>query len=185
LEKDPTHRYRSVSDLISAVDSTAGRKQASPETIGKVIKRKIGQQHHSSPAETRDAAVAKSSFPLGIVAAVGIAAVVLLVGLIGIAVWALTGDANAAATNATLKNGSSAKSAPVAGGQRVHIDVDEGKAQVVRDGQIVGTTPLDLDLAPGEKPSITLRRDGFEDKTVQLEPTSGKKVFTYSLKAKN
>ena len=45
-----------------------------------------------------------------------------------------------------------------------------------------GTTPLDIDVAAGDKPNVTLRRDGFEDKTVQIEPASGKKVLTFSLK---
>ena len=67
---------------------------------------------------------------------------------------------------------------------RVRVDVDEGKATVVRNGQVLGTTPLDLDASLGENVSLTLRREGYEDKNVNLEISNGKKVFTFSLKAK-
>ena len=68
--------------------------------------------------------------------------------------------------------------------KKVRIDVDEGKAQVFRGGQSVGLTPFELEARDGEKVDLTLKRDGFEDKNVQLEITSGKQAYTFSLKPK-
>ncbi len=68
--------------------------------------------------------------------------------------------------------------------KRVRVDVDEGKAQVFRGGQSVGSTPFELEARDGEKVDLTFKRDGFEDKNVQLEITSGKQAYTFSLKPK-
>ena len=75
--------------------------------------------------------------------------------------------------------------APSGGTQRIRIDLDEGQAQVSQNGRQLGTTPLDIDVSPGESPNITLHRDGYEDKQVTIEAGNGKKVFTFSLKRKN
>ena len=128
-----------------------------------------------------------SGMPIGIIAGIGGVAVLLLILVAGVGFWAMSGNSNGPTPNVAGKTGNASNSGKNTGGnsQRVRIDVDEGKAQVVRDGQVVGTTPLDIDVASGDKPNVTLRRDGYEDKSVQIEPTSGKKVFTYSLKSKN
>ena len=83
-------------------------------------------------------------------------------------------------------NGVSPQTADLKSGKmRIRIDVDEGKAQVVQNGQVIGTTPFDMDINAGEKPNLTLRRENFEDKNVLIEASSGKKVFTFSLKPKS
>jgi serine/threonine protein kinase len=68
--------------------------------------------------------------------------------------------------------------------RKIRIDLDEGKAQVLRNGSVLGTTPLDIDLAAGETPTLTLHRDGFEDKEVRIEAGGGKRAFTFSLRPK-
>jgi serine/threonine protein kinase len=191
LQKDANARYRSVDEVVAAVDAaTSGTKGG--QTVADNLKRAFGlsrqaeQPPRQTPAATRDAEVPVSSgkgFPIGIVAAAGGALVVVLFVVAGAAFWMFSGDAHAA--NVTGKNDPQVKTTAPANTQRVRVDVDEGKAQVLRDGKVVGTTPLDLDIALGDKPSLTLRRDGFEDKTVQIEPTAGKKALTFSLKPKN
>jgi len=173
--------------LVAAVKAVTERGIADHASAVSNIKRTLGIARTAQPPDRQvEASVASDpparsgSFPVGIVAAIAGVAVILVVAVIGIAFWAMSGSDVAAANSVKTTN----TGKPPAGGntQRVRVDVDEGKAQVIRDGQVVGTTPLDLDVAAGEKPSVTLRRDGYEDKTVQIEPTSGKKVLTFSLK---
>lgn len=173
LKKDASSRYRTVGDLIAAASSIRGRTDR--------------EAANPSPGTTRDLAPSRP-FPLAIVAAVGGAAVILVFLIVGIAFWALGGDAVAAnvTANVAAKTSNAPKPSPGGSSQRVRVDVDEGKAEVMRDGAVVGITPLDMDVPAGEKPKLTLHRDGFEDKSVQLdELNSGKKVFTFSLRRKN
>lgn len=192
LEKDPAHRYRSVGELVSAVSSAIDNRKGPAPSLTEAIKKTIAiarppasPPHSSDPIAASDVSTAPGGrdFPIGIVAAIGGAGLLIVVLIAGLAFWAMSGDANAAASNAA--QAANASHPPGGNTQHVRIDIDEGKAQVIRNGQVVGNTPLDMELAVGEKPNVTLHRDGYEDKTVQIEPTSGKKVFTYSLKSKN
>ena len=55
---------------------------------------------------------------------------------------------------------------------------------MLKGGRALGTTPLDIDVNPGDEMALTLRRDGYEDKNVNIQVTTGKKVFTFAMKAK-
>ena len=121
-------------------------------------------------------------------------AVVLLFVFIGFGVWLMSGSGAASVSaNSTLKTAVEAKDAKTivvqsakttAVQRRVLIDVDEGSAQVFRNSQTVGATPFDLEATEGETVDLTLKRDGFEDKNVQIEVSSRKQVYTFSLKPK-
>lgn len=192
LKREGTGRFQSVDELIAAVNAANGKGKIQAKTVGLTLKQTfpfvdspivaIEPNHAVSTASPR------SSMPF-ILAGAGVV-FVLLIAMVGLGVWAMSGNAEVAKTsvsngkqnnNAATPLTSSAKT----GTQRVRVDIDEGKAQVIKNGQSIGTTPLDLDVASGEVPSLTLRRDGFEDKTVQLDVGGGKKVFTFSLKSKN
>ncbi|MBV9241323.1 MAG: serine/threonine protein kinase [Acidobacteria bacterium] len=188
LQKDSASRFRSVDELVTSVDAAMGGP-AGGDTVAGNFKRALGMSRQAQlphvPAVTRDseAVASNSGFPVGILAAAGGGLLVLLFVIVGAAFWILGGEAPIA--NVAAKNNTATKTSAPANSQHVRVDVDEGKAQVIRDGQVVGTTPLDIDIASGEKPNLTLRRDGYEDKTVQIEPTAGKKTLTFSLKPKN
>lgn len=126
--------------------------------------------------------------PLLMIAGVAAAAVILLFVIGGIAVWTLSGNSKPTVLADEIKNGNLksnqavvVSSAPL---RKVKVDVDEGRAQVLRNGSSVGQTPFDLEARDGEKINLTLQRQGFEDKNVQLEISSGKQVYTFSLKQK-
>ena len=190
LQKDAASRFRSVDELLVAIDAAADPWKSS-DTIAGGLKKAFGLKRQAQPEArayepeiTRDSdAPVSKPFPIGIVAAVGGTGIFFVIVAVVAAFWMFGGDA--AAANVPAKNVNPGKTAVAANSQRVHVDVDEGKAQVIRDGQVIGTTPLDVDIASGEKPNLTLRRDGFEDKVVQIEPTAGKKSLTFSLKPKN
>lgn len=131
-------------------------------------------------------------FPFMLVAGGVSAAVVLLFVLVGIGIWAMSNSKTGSSVNpATITTANqkdnkaiAAQPSPNAKQKSVRVDVDEGKAQVFRDGQSIGSTPLDLQTSDGEKVDLTLKRDGFADKNVQLDITSGKQAYTFSLKSK-
>jgi len=136
---------------------------------------------------------ASRKLPIALIAGGSIAAVILLFGLIGIGIWAMIGSrANNLTANSAAKPAIDAKdgktitvqSAKPAAQRRVRVDVDEGKAQVFRGSQPAGSTPFDFQASDGEKVDLILRREGYEDKNVQLEITSGKQAYTFSLKPK-
>jgi serine/threonine-protein kinase len=191
LEKDPASRYRSVQELVAALNSAIQNRGKAPETIGDSLRKTFAAVRSQTPAQTDepyrseelstwDAPRPEKPFPIGIVAAIGGVLAVLVVVIVVGAFWMMGGDSVTA--NGTGGKTNSANAPAPGNTQRVRVDVDEGKAQVIRDGQVLGTTPLDIDVASGDRPNVTLRRDGFEDKTVQIEPASGKKVLTFSLK---
>jgi serine/threonine-protein kinase len=131
--------------------------------------------------------------PIAMIAVASSAAVILLFGLVGLGVWLMSGSSvnNMAVSSAAKiavdsKDGKTAvvQSAKAATQKRVRVDVDEGSAQVFRNSQAVGSTPFDLEAGDGEKVDLTLKRNGFEDKTVQIEVSSRKQVYTFSLKPK-
>jgi PEGA domain len=120
--------------------------------------------------------------PIGLIAGISGAAVVILFLVGGIAIWFLRGSQSVVANSSSAAN----QAVVINNGQlkRVKIDIDEGKAQILRDGTNLGQTPYDLDAKDGEKVNLTLRRDGYEDKNVLLEIKGSKQVYTFSLKQK-
>jgi serine/threonine-protein kinase len=135
----------------------------------------------------------RKKLPVMMIAIATSVAVFLLFGLVGIGVWSMSGSsAGETGTNSTLKVTADSKdgknvaapSTKTSAQRRVRVDVDEGSAQVFRNSQPVGSTPFDLEAADGEKVDLTLKRDGFEDKAVQIEVSSRKQVYTFSLKPK-
>jgi len=132
--------------------------------------------------------------PVAAIAVASSVGVLLLFGLVGLGVWSMSGSsANDTTTNQAPKTvfadskdnkNIAVQSAKTAAQRRVRVDVDEGSAQVFRSGQAVGATPFDLEAGEGEKVDLTLKRNGFEDKTVQIEVSSRKQVYTFSLKPK-
>jgi serine/threonine-protein kinase len=131
--------------------------------------------------------------PVAMIAVASSVAVLLLFGLVGFGVWSMSGSSasndakdSSSKTVVDSKDGKTiaAQSAKTAAPRRVRVDVDEGSAQVFRNSQAVGATPFDLEAGDGEKVDLTLKRNGFEDKTVQIEVSSRKQVYTFSLKPK-
>jgi len=140
-------------------------------------------QNHSS----------RKKLPVAMIAVASSVAVLLLFGVVGIGIWLMSGSSassdakdSASKTVVDSKDGKTivAQSAKTAAQRRVRVDVDEGSAQVFRNSQAVGATPFDLEAGDGEKVDLTLKRNGFEDKNVQIDVSSGKQVYTFSLKPK-
>jgi hypothetical protein len=146
------------------------------------FKKTLGFKSEAAPAtivSTDPANEPAKKLPWALIALAGSAVFLLLIAFVT-GIWMIGGNEGGVQTTAA----SNAPPTTAKGNMRVRVDVDEGKATVLRNGQTLGTTPLDLDASLGENVGLTLRRDGYEDKNVNLEISNGKKVFTFSLKAK-
>ena len=127
-------------------------------------------------------------------------AVLIIFGLIGIGVWAmsggqLVGNSNGAKSNEILvvkksdspkdRNKSLIETTSASGESgEVRIDVFEGSAELFRNGESVGKTPLAIKGRVGEKINVKLRREGYKDYETQIEISSGKRNYTFTLQKK-
>lgn len=204
LEKNPAERYQSANEILEDVRralngeknlSSVSRKASGFFNNGEA-KTKIqnsSYQNNSFPVQSpsgnyvsndyanSDAPVetskAPKKLPIALIAGFSAAAVVGLFIVAGIVIWAMSGrnsPLSPISNQAILVNNGQLK--------RIKIDVDEGKAQVLRNGASVGLTPYDLEARDGEKVALILRRDGFHDKPIELEIKGSKQVYTFSLK---
>jgi len=64
------------------------------------------------------------------------------------------------------------------------LEVSEGQAEVYKDGLKVGVTPYHFDAKPGEQVDVVLKRQGYQDKSVQMSVSENKKVYTFSMAKK-
>ena len=180
LKREAAGRYQTADELLSAVRKAVNSRKDKGRGG---LKKTLGLQREDPPALPGTIVVTEQAvkpFPTGLIALSGSA--VVLVFIIAIAgIWMMSGTGETTRTATAAGNLAPATSK---GNMRVRVDVDEGKAMVLRNGQTLGTTPLDVDANLGESVALTLRRDGYEDKSVSIDITNGKKVFTFALKAK-
>jgi hypothetical protein len=70
------------------------------------------------------------------------------------------------------------------GQQSFTVDAVEGRADVYRNGQRVGTTPYQFQARSGEELEFVLKREGYLDKPVRLTTSENKKMYTFMLEKK-
>ncbi len=193
LKKNPSDRYQSARELLQDVTnaavalSLASTRLASsaPITAPSYREPTSPGQRPSSGAQPL-AAKPKSAVP----AILAIAGVVLLVVAVGL-YFLLRGNPEPT-TAATPSQHSGVQPAPaqkpVAAPpvqETFTVDVADGRADVYRDGSLVGTTPYQFHTKAGEQQvDLVLKRDGYLDKPVRLSTTETKKTYTYMLEKK-
>ena len=207
LKKNQAERYQTADELLADVRRVINREKTAAIGLGKTFglfgrDKTIVQPNVSpssdysqpapnyvsgdyAPRETYEKP--KNKLPLGLIAGAVSVAVILLFTVVGAGVYFLksSGDnsSKVIASNQKIAN-NSAIVVPNGTARQIKIDVDEGRAEIFRAGEKIGATPLDLPVKDGEKVDIMLKREGFEDKSVQFEVGGGKRVYTFSLKQK-
>lgn len=193
LKKNPADRYQSARELLKDVNyassalSLPPTRLASPApvTAPSYSAPTVPVQRHRSDAEPL-AAKPKSAVPL----IVAVAGVVLLVVLVGLYFLLSADSGSEAASKPPQQSGVQQPAAqkPSAAPARQEIftvDVAEGRAEVYRDGQLVGTTPYQFQSKASEQHvELVLKREGYVDKPVRLSTTETKKTYTYMLEKK-
>ena len=188
LRKKPAERYRSAGELLAdarkltAIVSRPGVSSSVSEAASEYVEAEVGE--------------AKSkNMPLMIGAVAGII-VLALIAVVAVVIYTASTDgatdnSNIAATNTTSANstanltrGIKASPSPIAvsASERVvEITVSDGKADVYRGAEKVGTTPYAVQGKLGEQVALTLRREGYADEPVSFV-VGEKKAFMYTLK---
>jgi serine/threonine protein kinase len=133
-------------------------------------------------AQTAPAAVRpKKAWPF-----VAIGAVMLL-AIIGIGGYALLGGSGAS-VDPVRPPGPQPSPSRLAGNtpqvRTVTIEVTEGRADVYKDGQKVGSTPYKFDAPIGERANFVLKREGYVDRSVELSVTDSNRPYTYTMHKK-
>ena len=185
LKKNPADRYQSARDLLqdvnrvaAALSSKTTQVASSPALTAPPPYQQTSHKPAYQPAaykpapahsgQRSDAAVAtkpKSKLPM----LAAIVAVILLVVFGGL--YFLSGI-----------NSDSNKSTQ--GQQSFTVDAVEGRADVYRNGQRVGTTPYQFQAKSGEELEFVLKREGYLDKPVRLTTSENKRMYTFMLEKK-
>ena len=193
LKKNPPDRYQSARELLQDTNCAAAAlslpatrlASTAPVTAPSYSQPTVHVQRQSSGAEAV-AAKPKSAVP----ALVAIGGVLLLVVAVGL-YFLLGGDSDSAsAAKPAQQSGVQAPPTqkPVAAPAKMEtftVDVAEGRAEVYRNGELVGTTPYQFQTKAGEpQVELVLKRDGYLDKSVRLHTNETKKTYTYMLEKK-
>ncbi|MGI8467988.1 MAG: serine/threonine protein kinase [Pyrinomonadaceae bacterium] len=202
LSVNTAERYTTADELLEdvrrALNPTSGRKK--PALFQRKSVSDGGESNVGNFDENLSNVSSRRKSPLAAAAFGSIAAVILLFGLVGIGIWAMSGSnsQNSPANNSVIVV--PAKKTPVAqndkssiiqqstsgtvAADKIRIDLFGGSAKVFRDGEQIGTTPFDLEAKNGERITLTLKRDGYEDRQVDFDVAPGQKIYTFSLKSK-
>ena len=173
LKENPAERYQSAHELLDdARRLTASVSQPAPRDTAVGV---------ASLPESRPGGAGRSkTLPL---LAAGV--VVLLLGVVGlVALFVLTEPAGAPKPGETKATTLPANTARLAGTdaeeRAVELQLSDGRAQIYRDGKLLGTTPYSLKARVGERVRLTLRRDGYADEPVDFT-VSEKRSYTFTM----
>jgi eukaryotic-like serine/threonine-protein kinase len=180
LRKNPAERYRTAGDLLA----DARRLTASVSRPG------LSSSVSEAASEHAEAARASKGLPLLIGAAAG-AVVLAFIAVVALVIVNSSGDGSANGNNPTNASNvarglTSSPTPPLSRGASdrvVEITVTDGKADVYRGAEKVGTTPFAVHGKLGESISLLLRREGYADEPVQFV-VGEKKAFMYTLTKK-
>ena len=185
LRKNPAERYGSAAELLADARRLAGvvsRPGVSPDVS------------HAATEQSQARDDRPSKLPL-LVGAAAAAVVLALVGVAALAFLGSSGGGGAANADAVANTTNAANTArglapgptPAAGRdaseRSVEITVSDGKADVYRGEEKVGTTPYSVRGRLGDRVRLTLRREGYADEPVDFV-VGEKKAFMYTLAKK-
>ena len=184
LRKNPQERYRTAADLL------ADARKLSAAVSKPGVSRSVSEAASEAASEYVEAKAERSSFGLPLI--LGGAAVVVVLFVVGTAALLLFGStgvaeeggAVATANTSNAARGLTSRPSPAASRDAservVEITVTDGKAEVYRGAERVGTTPYSVRGRLGERVQLTLRRAGYADEPVDFV-LGEKKAFMYEL----
>ena len=183
LKKNPADRYQSAGDLLRDVSRVAAglSSQSAQPSISAASTAPTYSQPAPSYAPQRSEAdvvtSSKSKLPL-LAAAAGVFLLVIIGGLY----FLLNGGSDSALKGPQHQT----DGRHIAGGREetYTIDAAEGRADVYRNGELVGITPYQFQARAGDQLDLVLKREGYTDKSVHLSTSENKKTYTFMLEKK-
>ncbi len=201
LSVDVGQRYRSVDAVLEDVSAALRRRQHPAADQAKVsgIRDLLSRTGSSGTYDYKPIAGGSS---LLLKASIGVASVFVVFAVLVFALWATSGPTyddppnNGKPAGPPGVNGQTRNVKPQGGrlttqsGQngtstqkaKARIDVTEGVAEVFRDGQLIGTTPVEINGSENETVNLTLKRSGYQDLVESIEITTRRTVFTFTLR---
>ena len=210
LASDPVQRYQSVTEILADVSKAkkryqhagnAGKASAFPRNAFLKLKKNDSRAEMDAGGQSEEERKTQTSFRVAGAAA----ALLVLFVLVGFGIWAMSGSKEYASNNSNSQAANKAaspipaksvapannnrvpvlQSAPAAQDAerpRVTVEVVEGAAEVFRNGQLIGKTPIEIEGAENESVDLVLKRNGYQDTPVKIDITTRRKVYTFSLK---
>jgi serine/threonine-protein kinase len=195
LTKKPEGRYANMDELLADLEKL--EKGLLPDAVQEMMARSGGfnvpadyfrASAMPAPVPATPAGVpSRKRWPLY----AAIAAVASAVGVVGVVMISRGPDSRgtAAATTATavatappattqtqgagVATMAPTETAPPVKTTKVLVGIVPADAAIKRDGKDLGAPPVELDLADGEVASLTIARDGYDTKTVQVKAAGG------------
>jgi serine/threonine-protein kinase len=180
LKKNAAQRYQSaveLRDALAQVDFGSGQSHKTPQP------RKIdssGTKPRNEPVPTANDGWKKIAIGAAIAAAV-------VVAILLVAQFLSPGPVNNVTANdakTTASSSGTTAAEPGAAMKTVELEITDGdqKAQVYEGEKLLGDTPLRLTRKIGDRVEVTLKKQGYEDKSVQFDVSEGEfRPYTYTM----
>jgi serine/threonine-protein kinase len=183
LKKNPADRYQSARDLLQDVNRVAAglsskttQVASSPALTATSPYQQTSHQPASyQPAAYQPAPAYSGQRSDGAVAAKPKSRLPMLAAIVAVVLLVVFGG-----LYFLLRSNSDS----TLGQQSFTLDTLEGRADVYRNGQRVGTTPYQFHAKSGEELELVLKREGYQDKAVRFTTSENKKMYTFMLEKK-
>jgi tRNA A-37 threonylcarbamoyl transferase component Bud32 len=196
LSKKPDARYGTMDELIADLDKL--ERGLMPDAVPEMMGRSGGFNVPADYFRARGMPPPVPATPAGVPRArwglyAGIAGIATAIGIVGlILIRSATTTANpppgglvTGATNGVSSGAITAQTAapaplpnvpPPPASKQVLLTVEPSDAKVTRDGKDLGSVPIAIDVADGEKATLIITRGGYKSQTITLDGTEPKKL---------
>jgi serine/threonine-protein kinase len=187
LKKNPSDRYQSAGELLLDVNRFIAGAQSSSAQVkhATIVPRPIEYANRVAVA-TQEMSTGGKRKPLIIASSAVIVLLMVVAG--GYFLFGSNPDTPPAKgnNNASRQPGAQPAAQPKPETGRMQtgkfiVDVSEGRADVYKGGERVGMTPYQVEAKAGEQLDLTLKREGYLDKPVQMSVTENKKTYTFTM----
>lgn len=190
LKKNPSDRYQSAGELLQDVNRFTFNSQTATAPVKPTTAAPRPAEPVSSVAAVPQVTSQRRSKKPLIIAS---SAVIVLLAAIAGSYFLFSGDTDVPPARSNSNSSRQPGAQPVASAKaetsrmqtgKFIVDVSEGRAEVYKAGQRVGTTPYQVEARAGEQLDLILKREGYLDKPVQMSVTENKKTYTFTMQRK-
>lgn len=186
LKKNPAERYQTTQELLADARRLSSFV-SSPGLSDEVNEASSLNESSTKPTNSKS-----------LLLMAGVAAAIILLLVVAFAAYMMlnsssepervAGGGSSGNVAAKQSNGSgstnlaASTTATTAGAQKsIEVFLTDGRADVYRDGQLLGPTPYRLNVRIGERVQLTLKRDGYRDEPVDFTVSESKRDYAFTM----